>query len=254
MENIKNNWLEQHLNTIVLGDSYELIKNIPDKTIDCIYTDIPYLLESYGKCNNECGIRFHRLMNESIDAISNGINYKIFDEFIRVMKKINIFIWCSKSQILDIMNYFINKGCRYEILVWCKTNPVPLANNSWLSDIEYCLYFREKNVRVNDGIKLKSKFYISPINKADKELYKHPTIKPLKQVEQHLKHVLKSGQIVLDPFCGSGTTCEAAKINGLNFIGIENNPKWHKIAVDRINGITADGQTSIFTDFEELGK
>ena len=62
------------------------------------------------------------------------------------------------------------------------------------------------------------------------------------------------GGLVLDPFAGSGTTCMAAKELGRDYIGFEINPKWHKIAVDRLNGITANGQTSIFTDFNELEK
>ena len=251
----QNNWLEEHINSIVLGDSYELIKKIPDNSIDCIYTDIPYKYVNGGKGENDLSKRMgKKKMELKENGLEDGMDYSILNEFIRVMKKINVFIWCSKLQILDIINFFDDVGCRFEILVWCKSNPSPSTNNVWLPDIEYCLYFREKGVPLNDGYELKSKYFISPINKSDKELYKHPTIKPLKQVEQHLKHVLKAGQIVLDPFCGSGTTCEAAKINGFDFIGIENNAKWHKIAVDRINGITADGQTSIFTDFEELEK
>ena len=56
----------------------------------------------------------------------------------------------------------------------------------------------------------------------------------------------------MDCFCGSGTTCVACKETGRRFIGMEINEKYYKIAVDRLNGITANGQTSIFTDFEKL--
>lgn len=131
-------------NEIYNEDCYKAIKDIPDKSIDCIYVDIPYLYPSgYHKHENKCGVGISKKLVEDLSSIINGIDYKILDDFCRIMKKINIFIWCSKEQIQHLLNYFIDKKCRYDILVWCKTNPQPLAKNSFLSDLEYCLYFRE---------------------------------------------------------------------------------------------------------------
>lgn len=147
-------------NSIQCVDSYEAIKLIPDKSIDCIYTDIPYLYQQGGSGSSELGERTAkkrlRLMgyDDSLalqngmtygemlkqakkgnceqqgQSIEKGIDYAIFDEFCRVLKKINIFIWCSKLQLLDIMKYFIDgKGCLFELLTWNKTNPAPQTNN-----------------------------------------------------------------------------------------------------------------------------
>lgn len=149
------------------------------------------------------------------------------------MKKVNIFIWCSKSQILDLMNYF--KEYNFEILVWCKTNPLPQTNNVWLSDIEYCLYFREKGVKLNDGFYLKSKYYISAINQADKKIYNHPTIKPIEFVRNNILHVTQENDLVLDCFCGSGTTCVACKQTNRRYLGFEINKKYYEIAKKRLN-------------------
>ena len=231
-------------NTIHLGDAYELIKQIPDKSIECIYTDIPYLYEQGGGGSSRIA-KSIIAKRDSIKFISNGIDYSIFDEFVRVMKKINCFIWCSKLQLLDIMNYFVGKhGCRFEILVWVKNNPIPQTNNTWLGDIEYCLYFRETGVKLNDGYDIKSKWYLSPINQKDKSIFMHPTIKPLELVKRHLQHATQEGDVVLDSFLGSGTTVIAAKEIGRNYIGIEIDPKWHKIAVDRLDNVDAFGQKS----------
>lgn len=271
---------EDMINNVILGDCYEVIKNIPDKSIDCIYTDIPYLYNQggSGKSNlgertakkrlelmgleqnyldNKCDSRGKALKiaksikkeNMGIISIEDGIDYKILDDMVRIMKKINIFIWCSKLQILDILRYFVDiKNCYFEILTWNKTNPTPTTNNSWLPDIEYCLYFREKGVALNDGYDLKSKWYISSINQNDKDKFKHPTIKPLNLVERHIKHTTQENDIVLDCFCGSGTTCVACKNTNRRYIGIELNPKWHKVAVDRLNNVQADGQITMFTN------
>lgn len=245
-------WIQENLNSIILGDCYKVINDIPDKSIDCIYTDIPYLYNQSGEGATSALSKRIRDKRQYIKGISNGIDYQIFDEFIRVMKKVNCFIWCSKLQIIDIMNYFISYADSYELLVWCKTNPTPSTKNVWLPDIEYCLYFREKGITLNDGYEHKNKYYISALNKNDKELYRHPTIKPLPFVKSHLQHVTQIGDIILDPFSGSGTTCVAAKDIGRNFIGIEKDSKYHKISTDRINGITANGQISIFTNFNTL--
>jgi len=228
-----------YIDKIELADAYEFIKKIDDKSVDCIYTDVPYLYANGGVGHSEMCVRTKRKKEELAD-ISNGFGYEILDDFIRVMKKINIFIWCSKMQILDLMSYF--KGCNSEILVWCKSNPTPQTNNVWLPDIEYCLYFREKGVPLNDGYELKSKWYMSPANKNDKDLFEHPTIKPLELIKRHLAHTTQPNDIVFDPFMGSGSTAVACKELNRHFIGCEINPKWHKIANDRINGINANGQ------------
>lgn len=287
------------INNIYNEDSYIAIKSIPDKSIDCIYVDIPYLYQQGGSGKSELGQRtakkrlelmgvidlpentdyglelkkakknkqlksakkkYIETNNESdrikmnairtsIDYVSieDGIDFSILNDFVRIMKKINIFIWCSKLQILDIMNYFIKEhNCLYEMIVWQKTNPTPQTNNSWLSDLEYCLYFREKGVPLNDGYELKSKWYSSPINKKDKDLFNHPTIKPLELVKRHLLHTTQPNDIVADFFLGSGTTAVACKETNRQYIGFELSKKWYDITVNRLNKVDASGQICLF--------
>lgn len=191
--------------------------------------------------HSELGKRIKNNNDDLIGAgITNGFNLNILDEFLRVMKKVNIIIWFSKLQMQSILNYFLNleKNIFFEPLVWCKTNPTPATNNVWLPDLEYAFHFREQGVKLNDGYHLKSKWYQSPINKSDKDLYDHPTIKPLQFVKQHIEHTTQKGDVVLDTFLGSGTTAVAAKELGRNYIGFEINEEYYKIAQDRLNGIS----------------
>ena len=245
------------INKIHLGDSYELIKEIPDNSVDCIYTDVPYLMTGGGEGNSFLGKRLYKRNSVLKDSnIYNGFDYKTFiNESIRVMKQINIFIWLSKLQLLNILNEFYSykSNLIFDILTWNKINPIPGTNNTWLPDIEYCIHLREPYVKLNDGYELKSKWFTSPINKNDKDIYDHPTIKPLELVKRHLAHATQPNDLILDCFSGSGTTCVAVKELGRRFIGIEIDPEYHKISVDRLNGITSNGQTSIFTDFESVG-
>ena len=232
------------MNKIHLGSAYELIRQIPDNSVDCIYTDIPYLHETGGGGSSRIAKNIIAKRNE-IAFIANGINYDILTEFVRVSKKINCFIWCSKLQIFDILKFFIiDHQCRFEILFWAKTNPIPQTNNTWLGDTEICLYFRESGVPLNSGYELKSKWYVSPINQKDKAHFDHPTIKPLELVKRHVEHATQDGSLVLDPFVGSGTTAVACKELGRNYIAFELDPKWHTIAVDRLNNVDARGQHS----------
>ena len=243
---------EDMINNIINCDCYEMIKNIPDKSVDLVYIDIPYLFADGGSSTSPLSQRIKKLKQQDLASITKGIDYLILNEIIRILKKVNCFIWCSKEQILDIMNFFKNNDCMFEILTWNKTNPTPMTNNTYLPDIEYCLYFRESGVKLNDGYELKSKWYISPINKSDKDLYNHPTIKPLELVKRNILHTTQPNDIVLDCFCGSGTTCVACKETGRRYIGMEINKEYYEIAQKRINGITANGQMSMM--FNDSGE
>lgn len=239
-------------NEIIHGNSYQLIKDLPDGSIDAIYTDIPYEFEAGGNSNNAGLINRIRKRNDELADIRKGIDYTILDEFVRVMKKINIFIWCSKKQIPDILRIMFEKDpdLSYEIIVWTKNNPTPTTHMVWLSDVEYCLYFRKRGVPLNPGYELKSKWWNSSINKDDKDDYGHPTIKPLELVKRHILHTTQPGDIILDPFSGSGTTAIAAAETGRRFIAYELNDKYYQLSINRLHGVKQDGQTSLFAPID----
>ena len=193
---------EDMINTIQLGDCYELIKNIPDKSIDLVYIDIPYLFEQGGKEEKKSELA-NRIKNQAygeLNNIINGIDYSILDELCRIMKNIYIYIWCSKEQILDLTKYFVEqKKCRVNYLVWCKTDPTPMTNDVWLPDVEYCLCFKEKTApRYNDGYELKSKWYLSKKNRNDKEIERLNNI--INELEKHLLEYLGEWQDIEDDF------------------------------------------------------
>ena len=235
-------------NKIILGNAYELIKTIPDKSIDLIYTDIPYDTSYSGAgCIQNKVKNMREVINKEKETLLKGIDYSILDEFVRVLKSIYVYIWCSKSQILDLMNYFVGKHkCNFNILVWCKDNPVPMGASPFLGDLEYCLVFSEKGVKFNNGWEHKSKWYISHINQSDKKDYLHNTIKPLELVERHITNSTQENDVVLDPFMGSGTTALACKHLNRQYLGFELKEEWWKVANDRLKGINAKGELNLF--------
>ena len=242
---------EDMINNIINCDCYEMIKNIPDKSIDLIVTDPPYEIDTVGSKKNNISKTFANCNNQ-LKNISDGINEKILDEFMRILKKPNIYIWCNKKQILQYLKYFVEKHeCSFEIIVWCKTNPTPLCGGNYLIDKEFCLYFR-KGVKLNTKFETAKTYYITSKNKDDKDLFEHPTIKPLDIIKNLVINSSKEDDIVLDCFCGSGTTCVACKETGRRYIGMEINKEYYEIAKKRINGINANGQISIFTDIDKI--
>lgn len=269
------------INKIYNEDCYEAIKNIPDKSIDLVYIDPPYLYkrggEGYKKQEGEYKNLFERKNNNKLlteKLASNGVLTRIdkakidsrnetmhlshsftmdlLDELCRVLKKIYIYIWCSKEQIRDILNYFYEKKCVIDILTWHKTNPLPTMNNTYANDTEYCIMAREKGTYLYGTYETKRKYYISGINQKDKEMYLHPTIKPLDLVKNHILNSTKEGDIVLDCFIGSGTTGLACKELNRNFIGFEIEEEYYKIAVDRINGITQQERELMNKGFKSI--
>ena len=87
------------LNKIYLGDAYELIKQVPDNSVDLIYTDIPYLIDDGGCSQNPLSLRAKKLRTVELEEIRHGIDYSIFDEFCRVLKHIYIYMVQQKSNI-----------------------------------------------------------------------------------------------------------------------------------------------------------
>ena len=221
------------INKIHLGDSYQLIKEIPDNSIDLVHIDPPYLIHAGG--SGGCFGKADRMYHDELVAISQGIDNSILEELCRVLKKINIYIWCNKNQLGQYIQFFEAKGCSTELLTWHKTNPIPTCNNKYLSDTEYCLFFREKGVPIYGEFRTKQKYYVTGLNVKDKGKWEHPTIKPLGIVKNLIFNSTKENDVVLDCFSGSGTTAVACSQLHRNFIAIEIDEKYYKLSVERLN-------------------
>lgn len=218
------------INEVYNMDCMEAIKLLDDNSIDLVVMDPPYLL-NLNKIKNTSSI--NNYANELM-GLKDGFDLKVLDMLIPKMKKINMYIYCSKRQVKDLIEYFINKDCNYEILTWHKQNPSPLINNNYLPDTEYVIFAREKGVKLYGSYHTKRKYYISGVNQIDKKKYKHPTIKPLPFIENHIINSSKEGDLILDCYCGSGTTLVGAIKTNRNFIGFEIDKNYYEIAKQRV--------------------
>lgn len=227
------------LNKITCTDSYKEIQNIPNNSIDLIITDPPYLIENTKAGGKSELAKSIQHMNDELSSnnITSSINTEILDEFVRVLKNINIYIWCNHKQIPMYLDYFVTKHkCSFDIIIWNKTNATPLFNNKYLTDKEYCLYFRKGGYCNPHNYDDARTVFFQPINIKDKKLYGHPTIKPTNILQTLIRNSSKEGDIVADFFAGSGSTCVAAKNENRNYIGFEYEQKWCDVANARLSG------------------
>lgn len=204
---------------------------------DLIVTDPPYFIKSTRAGGKSELARSIQPMNDELQNgnLTTGIEDVYLKAMWDVMKVPNIYLWCNGAQIPQYIDFFVKKNkCKMDIIVWHKTNATPLFCNKYLSDKEYCLYFRRGAYCQPQSYKTATTVYELPINSKDKRLYGHPTIKPLPIIRNLVENSSKFGQLVLDPFMGSGTTAVACKEQGRNFIGFEINPDYTVTCAKRL--------------------
>lgn len=245
---MNNNFIEENLNTIILGDCLVVMKNIPDKSIDVIIADPPYEILNTTAGGNSGLSKSMQNMNDEL--LENKLNIDIgmgwCKEVPRIQEKINCFIWCNKAQVIGYLDYFVKElKCSWQDFHWRKTNAMPTFNNKPLTDREYCLHFRKGGYFNPQNYEDAKTVWDEPININDKKIFNHPTIKPEKIIRTIIRNSTKNeNSIILDPFIGSGTTGICAYKENRAFIGIEINPKWHNVGVERLEN--AKNQQKLF--------
>lgn len=217
------------------GDCLNLLKQLPDNSIDLVVTDPPYVIDNKG---GGLYTQEDKQYVKQLEGIKDGFSTEVLDELCRVMKNINIYLWCSQKQLFPLIEYFVEgKKCNFNLITWHKTNPIPACGNKYLTDTEYCLFFREKGVKIYGEFSTKFTYYVTPLNQKDKKLYNHPTIKPLDIIQNLVVNSSMEGDLVLDPFLGSGTTAVACVNTNRHYIGFELDPQYYDIACKRLDEV-----------------
>lgn len=248
---------------LVLGDSTKLLKKIDGNLIDTIFADPPYFLSNDGiTCMSGKMVS----VNKGAWDKSNGVedNYKFnlnwLRECRRVLKKDGT-IWISgTSHIIYSIGYAM-QVLGYKILndiIWYKRNAPPnLSCRYFTHSTEIILwaakserskhYFNYKLMKeLNENKQMRSiweiedndpenVWEISAPGKKEKEFGKHPTQKPEKLLTRIILASTKEGDIVLDPFNGSGTTGIVANRLKRKYIGIDNEKEYLDLTIKRFN-------------------
>ena len=227
--------IEEVKNTIINADCLDILKQLPDKCVDLVLTDPPYILTPHGGGRKGLADRSSKIRDE-IEFIANDFDFEtISNELLRVCKVPNIIMFCSSMQLGRTVTYFENLGLRADVLVWSKSNPAPLCNNNYISDIEYIVFVHTKGSFFNNNApiewKKKTKTYPIITNKMDKI---HPTQKPKNLIKELLCVHSKEGDLILDTFSGSGVTAIVCDEFKRNFICIEKDHDYWKASVKRL--------------------
>ncbi|MFN3740152.1 MAG: DNA-methyltransferase [Thermodesulfovibrionales bacterium] len=239
------------------GDAIEILKQLEAKSINLIFADPPYNLsgENYLTCKSG---KIAKCDKGSWDQIENihEFNKKWIEECVRVLKDDGT-IWISGTLhnhpsigiVLKELNLWIIND-----IIWFKPNAPPLIQKNrfvpsteliWVASKSKKYFFNyEMAVKLNNGKQMRNLWEIQ----AERHKTSHPTEKPEKLLERILLIGSKEGDIILDPFMGSGTTGVVAKRLNRNFIGVEIDEKYFDIAQKRIENTPVESNLVEFLD------
>ena len=221
-----------NIDEIYCMDCLEGLSKIESRTVSLVIADPPYELQQH----NGAGAfgRANRDYHQGIDHLQTGISDLVLYEMLRVCKHPNMYVFCSKDQLPQLFNFALQNKLSYDLLTWHKTNPVPTCNNKYLSDTEYIMFMR-KGANLYGTYESKRKYFVTPTNTEDKKACGHPTPKPVNIIRTLIENSTQEGDLVLDPFMGSGTTAIAAIRSNRHYIGFELSEEYHKICQKRIS-------------------
>lgn len=225
---------------VLLGDSKDIIKKIPDNAIDFILTDPPYNLASHSTGNIPLPGR-SAINNDLATWDTIEFNPEEWaEEFIRILKPTgNLFIFTSYNQLGRWYNCLDKKFDSSNFMIWHKTNPAPkIFKAGFLNSCEMIFTCWNKKHTWNFLSQAEMHNFIeSPICMSPERLKypKHPTQKPVNILKKMIKIASNTDDIVFDPFMGVGSTGVAALELGRRFIGVEIDETYFKAAKERIN-------------------
>ena len=248
--------MTKFLNKIVIGNSLEILKTIPNKTFDLVFADPPYNLQIGKKLTRPDDSKVNGV-NDKWDQFESFSDYDNFcKEWLTECKRVlsdNGSIWVigSYHNIFRIGFHIQNIG--YWILndvIWKKNNPMPNFKGTRFTNAHETLIWASKNKKskytfnyqslkcLNDDLQMRSDWTL-PICNGSERIKKngkkiHSAQKPESLLHRILLASTNKGDFVFDPFLGTGTTAVVAKKLGRNYFGIEKENKYFKTAKQRL--------------------
>lgn len=235
------------LNTILQGNCTEVLKTLPSESVDCIITSPPY---NKHFANRRCGktdiwkranIDYGDFKDDLPEEEYQEQQKSLMREMVRVLKPNGSIFYNHKVRIVKhraiIPTEWLSEFNIRQVLIWDRTCTPQLAPIRWFPTTEY-IYWITKG-QVQPKFYKRSKHQLEIIRIPPKPMKEHPAPFPEELVETLMLNTTDENDIVLDPYMGSGTTAIVAKKNNRNYIGIELNPEYIKIAEKRIKEVTA---------------
>lgn len=232
---------------LINGNNLDALSDIPDNSIDLILTDPPYEHVMGGMKSKRYNVGSwdeNSYMNLKMSQFKHDDIFIFLDSYIPKMKKVNMFIFCSKLQLAHYFDYLNNhKNLKFDLLIWDKSSKdgkySMKSSKFFTQDIEYVVRIYESGISLNKIIddttgKTKSSLYMKRQSFLKPIKIPHDSPKPVKLLEQYINLTTDEHAVVLDPFMGSGSTGVACRNLNRDFIGIELDETYFKIAENRI--------------------
>ena len=225
-------------NKIIQGDCLEVMKGFPDESVDCVITDPPYNIGGESSKITKVGEEIKR-NTEALGDWDNIPDYlkwttKWLKEVYRVCKG-GVFSFFDLNEIGKLRD--IGKEIGFypkTFFVMVKDNPIPHFHKSgYRNGFEMGLMLMKNEDVTFNFLSQEEMINVKNYTIGNKKT-EHPTEKPESIIKHLVKVLSNDGDLVLDPFLGSGTTCIATKKLNRDFIGIEKEEKYVKIARERL--------------------
>ena len=224
---------------LINGNCLDILKNIPNESIDLIVTDPPYPTTSRGNAGNSGGMLQKDINKKGKVFTYNNINCKEYaPEFYRLLKDgSHCYVMTNHINLIDMLNTFTDVGFHFiKSLIWNKGNKI--MGQYYMSQYEYILFFRKGKGKKINNCGTSDILSISNKKTKDKDGKNiHDTEKPVELMEVLVNNSSQENELVLDPFMGVGSTGIACIKNNRNFIGMELDEKYFNIAKNRIEEI-----------------
>lgn len=237
--------------TLILGDSLEELKKIKSKSIDMIFADPPYFLSGDGiTCSGGKIVSVKK--GEWDKKIDIKEKHKFNKKWIRLCKRVlkdNGTIWISGTMhnIYSIGMALEEEGFKIiNNITWKKLNPPPnISCRAFTHSTETILWAKKdiKNAKhkfnyetmktMNGGKQMKDVWETSLTKPSEKKYGKHPTQKPIELLKRIIIASTDEGDLILDPFNGSGTTGIVANLLNRKYIGIEKEKDYLDLTIRR---------------------
>lgn len=233
-------------NVIHLGDCVQGLKTLPDECIDLVVSDVAYPVTQRGNAGNSGGMLQKELNKKGMVFEFNSVNIEDYiHELYRVLKDgTHCYLMCNHVNLTHFLKVIDDSKFHFiKCLIWQKGNLI--MGTKYMNAFEYILFMSKgTNRNVNDcGIP----DILSVPNIKTKDIDGgniHDSEKPVRLMEILITQSSNKGDIVLDPFMGSGTTALACINKNRKFIGYEIDPKYHKLCEKRIKNHIV--QTELF--------
>lgn len=225
------------IDKIYLGDCLELMKEIPDRSIDLVLTDPPYLFKKGGQSGkNKVGGSMSK-HGEITTNFSNFGKESIETMLIRCerlfRKGFNGYFFCSEMQLVHYLSFAYNKRLNYNVLIWDRKDKKMLSRLYYRSCIDYIVRIYGSGHSLN-RLNERYDFYSKLISVRQPYTSGHPTEKPIPIIQRFIRLSTNENNVVLDPFIGSGTTAVACIKEKRHFIGMELDKEYYDIACRRV--------------------